>query len=435
MPTPRPTDTPIWATVPSGGSSVDEPPSGLQIRGWIPFNKPPAAFVNWLWNRTSAWSGHFASTASSFPTLEGAANAPAEAPLVVGDSCLINEPDGVLPGVVTVVGMDAILSGSAKRAAGGDGVLYADLFGGITRVRLNERDGSGLIREYTLTNPSTAGIQAVLYDGVDVVAAYTDGITLTLECWNAVTGVSKWVVTPVVGVTAINNLAWDATQIYLVSGLVNAQLKAIDRAAGGTNWTYDNGGTSFQSVATNGFLVFVQGGASTQPSGATLRGIVASNGFDFTGEGGLGTDATFAWNVIETTAGAGTGVTIATDGRTLYTASGIGTPVLELRGCADGLAAITRTLPAQANTMAVDQDQVYIVTTGSVLVGYAKTSLVQAWKQTSVTANVVTDGSALFAGNDRLARGNRPPYIFRRVDPSVETQLPLRQLLVPVSRN
>ena len=435
MPTPRPTDTPEWASTPSGGAAVVEPPSGLQIRGWIPFQKPPAAFINWGWNRFSTWVAHFGSTASSFPTLEGAANAPATAPLVVGDSCLINEPDGVLPGVVTVVGMDAILGGGADRAAGGDGVLYGGAFGGVGRVRLNERDGSALIREYTLTNAST-GVDTVLYDGVDVVAAYTDGITLTLECWDAKTGVSKWVVTPVVGVTVINDLAWDATQIYLVSNLVNAQLKAIDRTTGATNYTYDHGvgGIGLRSVATNGFLVFVQGNPSTLPSGATLRGIVASNGFDFTGEGGLGTDAIFAWDVVEVSASV-TDSTIATDGRTLYTASGIAPAVLELRGCADGVAEITRTLSAQANVVAVDQDQVYIVDTGSVLLAYTKTSLVQAWKQTSVTSNVITDGSALFAGNDRLARGNRPPYIFRRVDPSVETQLPLRQLLVPVSRN
>jgi hypothetical protein len=430
--TTRPTDTPRWGTIPSGGSQVIEPPDGLQDRGWLAFNKPPAAFVNWAWNRFGDWVAHFASTASRFPTLQGAANAPATAPLVVGDSCLIDEDDGGIPGALVTATIDSVLTVAIIDAdAGSDGILYAGIDGGgLRRIRLNERDGSGLIREYVATNAIT-NITKVLYDGVDVIASYDDGIVATVESWDAATGVSNWVVTPVVGVVTIEDMAWDDSQIYITSALAAGELKALSRATGATNYTFDHG-AALRSIATNGVLVFVQGPASAHASGATLRGIVAVNGFDATGEGGLGTDAFLAWDIVEVTPNITTKA-LATNNRTLYTHNGAGLGTLHARGCSNGVSVVSVTPSVSPVYIRVDQDNVYLTGT-SLLFAYDKTSLAEIWRLDPVTPNnsIATDGAALFFQNDNRARGNQRPTAFRRLDPSAEKQLLLRQLLVPV---
>lgn len=48
--------TPTWAT---DGTLITEPPSGLKATGWVPGQKPPAQFFNWLLNLFCQWIAFF----------------------------------------------------------------------------------------------------------------------------------------------------------------------------------------------------------------------------------------------------------------------------------------------------------------------------------------------------------------------------------------
>ena len=433
--TTRPTDTPDWATAPTPPQTdVEKPGTGLRSIGWANLQRPPAEFVNWAWNRFADWAAHFASSASMFPTLEGAANAPAAAPLVVGDSCLINEPDGGLPGAVTVAVLDATFTGGPILDLGGDGVMMAGVVAGAGRLRLVERDGSGLIREYTFTNASTF-VAAIVYDGAEVVASYNDGATNSIEKWDAVTGVSQWVITHVIVAGTVQSMAWDDSQIYVaIATLTAPQILTLARATGATNWTFDHGNT-LHSIVTNGLLVFAQGAVSGFASAATLRGIVASNGFDATNEGGNGADAVNAWDAVQVTPSLSAS-TIAIDNKILWTPDGAD---LESRSPAVGAIRQSITLTNAVSGFAVDQSYLFVFdSVAGLILSFEKSTLIRSWHAPSTAGGLKTDGAALFSGTggggSRVARGNQPPALFRRVDPSTETWLSLRQLLVPVSR-
>lgn len=48
----KPEDFPEWAT---SGTNVTEPSSGLKISGWVPGDRPPAQFTNWLHALANEW--------------------------------------------------------------------------------------------------------------------------------------------------------------------------------------------------------------------------------------------------------------------------------------------------------------------------------------------------------------------------------------------
>ena len=433
--TTRPTDTPSWATAPIPPTTdVVEPPDGLQLIGWKSFEKPPAGFVNWAWNRFSDWVAHFASSASVFPTLQAAARAPLTAPLVVGDSCLIDEADGGTPGDITVASLDAVIVTVRSLDVDGNAVAIAGEDGALTdRVRIVERDGTGFIQEPTLTN-AVSGFTRVLMDGVDLVVVYTDGTTVSVECFDIATNTSKWVVTPLVAASIAFDVAWDDARVYLVSTNPNGELVALSRTTGATLYTYNHSGVAvaaLSSVATDGKLVFVQGQASGHASGATIRGIVAANGFDAAGEGGLGTDAFLAWDVVQGSPPLVPGV-LATDGRSLF--GGSSASLVEIRGVGDGVLTASRATPTNPDSIIVDQDYLFVLQNGE-LNAYNKLFATEAWRA-PIASFFASDGTAVFtggsSGGDRIARGNHRPTRFRRVDPTTEKHLPLRQLLVPV---
>lgn len=425
MTTTRPTDIPQWATSPSGGATVDEPPTGKQIQGWLPFEKPPSGAANWAWNRFASWVAQYASTGSAFPTLQGAANAPGAAPLNVGDSCLIDEPDGALPG------------GTVQDVAADVGVIFTqNVVDGAARsvvwfsgdIKVVERDGSGVIRSIPLTNPVT-GVTALITDGDLVIIAYDSGTTSTVEAFTIDDGVQAWIVTPVGPAGIVNHMCMDADRVYLATDKAASELVALTRATGATEWAYDHAGVLW-SVATNGTLVFAAGATSGHASNATLRGVHASDGFDFNGEGGLGTSP-LAWNAVQA-ANTVQPMSIATDGIVLYATTGAGTATLEVWGGADGVLHTSRTIGTFPLSVAVDQGYVMAVTAEGTL-GFTLTDILHAWTG-EADGRAISDGAAVFTANGkRIARGNQHPMRFRRVDPSTESWLPLRQLLVPLS--
>ena len=435
--TTRPTDTPDWADAPAPPSAgITKPGTGLRTIGWADFTTPPAAFVNWAWNDFATWAAHMASVSSSFPTLEDAARAPATAPLIVGDSCLIDEDDQDLPGATVLATLDSnIVLADRIDTAGEFVALQAAVTGSPGLWHLFDRDGSGVIQSFDPTNANTNTVR-ILADGDEFVAVYDDGTTTTVEMFEPdVSGqyVSKWVVTPLTATRIALDIAWDSNRVYIVGDEPGGELIALTRSTGATQYTYDHSGAGvaqLRSVATNGRLVFVAGEASGSGSGATLRGIVAADGFDAAGEGGLGTNALLAWDAVQASLTAIGGV-MATDGRRLYV--GRGGQDFEARGCGDGVIVQTKAARTSVASVMVDQDYV-IVMDGTETVAWDKIDLAEAWRGAG-TGFAATDGAAIFTRDGkRLARGNMRPTMFRRVDPTAEPWLPLRQLLVPVSR-
>jgi hypothetical protein len=396
-----------------------------------------------------------------FPTLQGAANAPATAPLNVGDSCLIDEADGpagTTPGDVLVADADV--------AAGADPVTVdvsanevVFVSGNVPNVRVYSRGGGALLRSAALTNALGAGIARVLFDGADIVVVYDRNI----ECFNATTMATKWV-SQIAATFIINDVAWDDVRVYTVSNDPNDELQAFNRTTGALIYSYGHQSvagpaTPLFSVATNGRLVFVAGDPSNAASGATIRAVDAATGADAAGEGGLGTSL-LAWDAVQATQTTA-GRLLTTDGKSLYVGEGVD---LKIRGCGDGVErGGGRSAPFDYRSLVVDQD--YIIAAwadpadlpppraaaNAALVAYTTPLLTEAWRfkppiATDSAYNIaVSDGATVFAAMivtggavnpaPQIARGNRRPVRFRRVDPSptgAEKALLMRQLLVPI---
>ena len=220
--------------------------------------------------------------------------------------------------------------------------------------------------------------------------------------------------------TTVVDVAWDDERVYVAVG---NEVKALNRATGAIVWAFNHGAV-VHAVATDGRRVYVFGQFSALASGASARGIVAANGFDATGEGGLGTDSDLAWDNSVTGVGPAPNThSIATDGKAVYKLN-LGT--LDILAAGDGVSVGTAALDL-SQRIVIDNE--YILTRAW---AYDLATFGRVWKFPTAAQPVATDGAAAFSGNTRVARGNRHPMRFRRVDPSAEKWLPMRQLLIPL---
>jgi hypothetical protein len=244
----------------------------------------------------------------------------------------------------------------------------------------------------------------------------------------------------------------DGTRIYLVgeAGSGTHHARGVTLSTGAVAWSYQHtatGGDELWSVATNGKQVFVAGDVSSYSSGASLRALYASNGYDEANEGGTGADTTgSAWDLSpgwEVTANQ----CLATDGRCLFVGYASGAVrQLEVRGCADGTVTASLSFAGSVVAVAVDQDHVLVANSASPykIWAYDKQTLAPVWSFLNSAAGapapeaVASDGCAVFCGFThtvlsrtltRLYRGNRPG-LWRRVDPD-EDFLPYRQQIIP----
>lgn len=386
------------------------------------------------------WVQHLASTSSLFTTLELAFNAPVTAPLAIGDSCLVDEADGALPGAQVVADLFPTV-GAIERisACGAFVVAAADAGGGDFTIKVAERDGSGIIS--TIAHSGTAAVvgsvERILTDGIDVVVIYqtTTGSVWTAECFTAATGASKWVNTTImIAAGAPFDMAWDQDHVYIVSNDPNGQLIALNRTTGVLVYRYDHsaGFIALESIAVaGGSLLFVGGAASSFASGATLRGIVALTGADAVNEGGLGSSP-LAWDLVQATPTGNTGV-MATDGKRLFVGEGA---AVQQRSMVDGSTVGSTFAPVAATIrgVTVDQDYVY-ANDGAVGVAFTKSGHAKVWQVIfgfGVDRRMVSDGTAVFFDRQRVARGNYGPIRFKKIDPTVATHVALRQVLTPV---
>ena len=443
-----PIDDPFnWGAIATslGQSHAPSRPGDAVIGNGYPDGFPlPADQFNWVAYMVGlAWA-----RVHAYATLEDAVDG-----MTVGDMAWVDEhdlhqePGGTHTGVVlagTHISVDCT----------GDSVVHAKSTAPQT-VYVKSRD---LVTTIATITPSNAGtLVRAVSDGVIVVAIYGTWV----EAFNHNTGASIWSFNH--GANLLD-VAIDATNAYIVGVAAGGfELHAIALTSVGAaapTWSYNHNGT-LASVATNGRQVFVAGAASGHASLANARAIRASDGADLANEGGLGAAGTRSvWDKVLIQS-IGTGQRIATDGDIVV--YGFSTGVahqVEVRGCATGddLSADLSKIKALAGTysvasVAIDQDRIYIATDdGGVpsegyVRAYDKRTLADHWTwndpdgvANNLCRSVCSDGTAVFATKyeagdtmARIYRGNRPgPW--RRVTPSTQPYLPMRQQIIPWSR-
>jgi len=430
--TTRPTDpTPEWA---SSGTRTT-PSASKRILGWI-FQEPvPFDWLNWWLYTAWIWLEHFATSASRWATLHQAVEG-----MAIGDTAIVDEYDGAsYPGEELL----AIASGGnlwSSVDVSGDGVFYADNSlippapVGVKRSDLTTQYGA--LAYIGPGNP----ISRLVCDGRYVVVAAVGNVYV----WDAQAGgAALW--TYAHG-GQINDIAIDGTHVYLVGdpGGGGFTARAVLLATGALVWSYDHG-AALESVATDGRRVFIGGAASSHASAATIRCLVASNGYDAANEGSTGLDTTdTAWDQAYPSPPARYGQ-LATDGRGLLVVgrSGGANRIATLSTGDGGVLALGGVPNPYVPPVAVDDRWIYsqhlgLGTLGRV-VAYSKDTLQPVWvSETDAQLNyMISDGAAIFltasTGSPqqliKLARGNGP-RIWRRVDPA-DDHLVLRQLIVP----
>lgn len=415
---PAPSTLPGWDAT----GNRTEPTSGQKTAGWDFDQAPGAEEVNWMWWAFSAWIAFFATTAQSFPTLEELIDG-----LTAGDTGILHEDDaGTQPGA-QVVSVVPTVTGTPSLTVTGTKVILGA--GSTSAVAVDRDDLVSNPITYTLTN--SAAITGVATNGTHVAVAHSRYVELF-----TLAGASVWVYDYGVG-NVINDVAMDATHVYIAGILLNSELLALSVGAGAVVWTYDHN-AQLTGVTTDGARVYVGGVASGHASGANLRAVVASNGFDATGEGGLGTDALNAWDVVLGSVPSARGA--VTDGRSLWVVYGT---TVERRGAGDGTSMATASVAVSASQIAVDHEYL-LVSDGSVtpsVTAFDRQTLgVVYLSQTAAIAPgaIATDGAAWYAyyasGTTlrRFARGNRPG-IWARADPGSDDYVHLRGLLAQPS--
>lgn len=421
-------DTPFtWGASATAGGAAHAParPTDSQISWGYPEGQPvPAEEFNWLaYMIGRGFTPRFTTLQAAVAGMTDDTGAASESVCTVDESDFASAP---LAQVAAVA-----LAGVVSLAVAGDGVVYLRSNGGALECRKLSRDLTTTLATYTLAVAAVAGARVVT-DGARVVV-YNN---LTTRCFDAVAGGSAlW---SYASVAAVNDLAIDSERVYLASAA--GGVIALNRTTGAVVYAYPHGGVVW-SVATDGLRLFLAGAASVNPSGATLRAIVAATGADAANEGLLGADATgTAWDY------AGNAVTqgglLATDGRVLYEVTTVGPNfIVELHEPSRGTAPLASDSHAGVAvvSLALDQDWAYFCgdTFGSV-VAYGKRDLnprqwsIQAAFATAVA--FVSDGCATFAadaaGIKRYARSNRA-RIWRRINPSTSRYAPYRWLLIP----
>lgn len=245
----------------------------------------------------------------------------------------------------------------------------------------------------------------------------------------------------------VYDIAMDGTRVYLVGaiGTGSHHARALTLVAGAGVWDYRHSAAgSLYAVATNGRQVFVAGTASSYASGATIRALEATTGNDAANEGGTAADTLgLAWDDVQATPIGAWGMTLCTDGPSLFVGySAAAARQVERRGANDGTILASAEIPTE-NVLCIAVDQRYLFAAhdgADAVVAFEKQTLSRAWRWLEPAANpinaVASDGFAVFAGCDvaarrltRLYRGNSST-LCRRCDPA-DDSLPYRLLLVP----
>jgi hypothetical protein len=433
-------DSPFdWGAVATATGEPHAParPIDAQISQGYPDGQPvPAEEFNWL--AYMIGRSYMPVYDDLFDAVEGltdTAGDPVEQSCQVLENDTSTEPGSLVTAVDTGIDILAV-------DVDGQYVFYAEQ--GATNCFAVLRDLSNTGAPTVTYNPTFVGNnQAIASNGKYVALAYGNFV----EVFNRDTGVSIWSLN---NLSAVHDIAIDGENLYFVcdAGGAGNEAEAYTLAAGAAVWTYAHG-QHLYSVATDGKRVYVSGVAVPAGSLASLRALVASNGFDAANEGGTGLDTTgVAWDAIQATI-ITAGRKLTTDGRGLWIVYPVAAASeIERRACGDGAVTATATAANSVTGIAHDHEFVYVIINSAIpneVRAYDRNALDLVWSYynphgaTDLTVCVASDGARVFFGAadvtgaavtiGRLVRGNRPS-LWRRTNPD-DNFMPMRQLIIP----
>lgn len=408
-----------WATEPPNPGDVQAPPVSFQRTGWPFQHAIPYQWRNALDN-LAAWAGRQLARhgGAGFSALEDAL-ADHDAPLEVGDTCLIDEDDaGHLPATVADVyasGEDVVAAISATARSVFLLAHEGSPTTGVTPlqlVRLN-RDG---------TPNATAYAVAGVFGGVDV---YSDGQYVAvgsheaLEVFDHDTGVLLW--TAPLTQQSRRRITGDHRHIYVTDG---SGAYAFTRDAGVAS-PFPGTSDDIFDIATDGVRLY-----GARPNDLVVWDIDSAT-----------VDGTRALTASD-------GAAMCADGHHVYIAalSGAAELALEARQLETGStiwqvdlerwdgAADVRMSSVQA--LVHDGDFLWLIAGNAWWKIDPANGQIRAHGQHASNAvDVAADGCAVWVALAngsvaRVRRGNRK-RLWRRVDPSAAFYLPLHQEMVP----
>ena len=461
----RPNELPIWAE--NGGADVTTPSLSKRNTGWFIDESPAADFVNWLSRSVGKWVHHIGSHVSTFDTLLDACDPTGEFPIVVGETCFIDEGYNARRLLQPLNAYDPEVFGtSAKsvRSICSDGrylyiVSASNTNGNAAIIRRILREDGSVDGSWSVTT------SAVMTNGGGVVwDLWTDGVVLAfassaaVEVFNVVAGgVAIW--SKAYTSSIRRRVTVDPDRVYVTDG---DDLIAYTRTNGTLEWTFDHGATVWAAVS-DGWWVYLFGATSAHASLSDLRKLTASTGDSATVEGGTAVGTSNEWDfAFSTSPVAGGDLRLGRDGELFLSYDPVGAgddKVISRRSSNDGSEVWTSVGGAVglfdlAFRFCVDDNWIWgmAVSSGGTTVALSyggvasdapiqvSTSPIRIYGGMHIpcsdgsfvwsAAGVIDSGFSTVATLSRWSRGSTVRH-WRRVDPAARVTLPLQQLIIP----
>jgi hypothetical protein len=265
-------------------------------------------YLHWLFYWTTQWIAWLQTAPAVYASPDVAIAA-----TVTGDLVWVDEKSNLWPGE-----LEASYATNGK-AAGTDVVDIAVSGSHVYYVESGTSIAYGATRAapgtvaFTMTKTNPGTNRRIVTDGQYVLLCYD----VYVECFNATTGASVWVVDH--GAAVHDACFGDDGNVYMVGalGTTNYHVRRLTRATGALLTGYRHSAAAGTLVAccwANG-LLYVAGAVSDYASGATIRGLTNTLAAATT-EGGA-TASARAWNQVQADAQTTPG-TLQSDGRLLY---------------------------------------------------------------------------------------------------------------------
>lgn len=420
-----------WAT--DLNALIEVPPLKKQKRGWDFGEVMPSAWRNALDFVAINWMKHYAEHASTFHTLDGPLHAPVTAPFEIGQTCYIDEETHGLPGTVELdvaLGQEAnsgitVSPRSVVVVSHEDGASAGDPL----TVSVMNRCGELIA---VLPSEAKAGEIDVATDGQIIVVAARD----TLEAFHAESLALLWRV-PLTARDSFahRRIALSNSAVFVIEA-ANV-VKGFDRADGSEvfDWSASQFSTLLD-IATDGQTLFVLEDTGTP---------VIANAIDIATAAQVWIRSLFATNPAQRGR-------ICIDQHTVYAVArnDDGVAQIEARSKFDGSARWSRIPTYFDGSSDSEMQSIFrLVTDGRGLYGCDGVRIVRlnpatghatgVWKHPEANVlDIAADGLSLWvalshgpAADVAKFRLGHPLRLWRRVDVTSQTFVPLHQELIP----
>lgn len=417
----RPDDIIEWAS--SGTKTA--PSSTRRAQGWQGGDIPPAEQQNKILSELTLWLEYLRG-AGTHTALGDAYD-----DLDAGETAIINEYDGTVnPGALRATG--SALTGAYRCISTGRYLIVSTNTTVGTVLAAYDRDNITAAPTAITTTIVSSAITGLACNGAYLVIIAGN----QAECFSVGgSWTQQWTYNHG---AALSGVAIDADNVYIggASGTGSRRVRAITLSSGSAAWSIDHG-ADVVALAADGRRCIIAAAPSSYATGANVRAVNASNGYDATGEcAGGGTDtAGVAWDQLTD----GDPVSVVTDGRRLFLGydETVHAAGVEARETFNGELVADVKLDGSAYAFDLDVDHEYVAVgthtdpSGTPVEGYVwllrKDTLQPVWRFTNTDTThkavygVACDGAGVFVCLEHsgsrvrsLTRGNRPT-IFRKL--------------------